>query len=77
MLDNKPRWLLHGHTHPTPGRIMDRIGDTRVAYINGARVVDLGVTGDRSFKADNPTITGKLPPSSLVRTAATLSDRSR
>jgi Icc-related predicted phosphoesterase len=37
----RPRWLLHGHTHPQPGKIADHIGDTRVAYVNGARVLDL------------------------------------
>ena len=36
-----PRWVLHGHTHPQPGRIVDHVGDTRVAYVNGARVIDL------------------------------------
>jgi uncharacterized protein len=38
---HRPRYLLHGHTHPQPGKIADRIGDTRVFYVNGARVVDL------------------------------------
>lgn len=41
VLDKRPRWLLHGHTYPTPGRLVERIGDTRVAYVSGARVVDL------------------------------------
>jgi Icc-related predicted phosphoesterase len=40
VLANRPRLLLHGHTHPPPGRLTDRIGDTRVVYVNGARVVD-------------------------------------
>jgi Icc-related predicted phosphoesterase len=38
---HNPRWLLHGHTYPQPGRIVDHIGDTKVFYVNGARVVDL------------------------------------
>jgi uncharacterized protein len=38
---HSPRWLLHGHTHPQPGRIAERVGDTRVFYVNGARVLDL------------------------------------
>src|SRR3954453_6155384 len=29
---HQPRWLLHGHVHPTPGQIMDRVGNTRVVY---------------------------------------------
>jgi Icc-related predicted phosphoesterase len=41
VLEKRPRVLLHGHTHPQPGRLMDRIGDTRVVYVNGARVVEL------------------------------------
>jgi Icc-related predicted phosphoesterase len=36
-----PRFLLHGHTHPQPGKIADHVGDTRVFYVNGARVIDL------------------------------------
>jgi uncharacterized protein len=36
-----PRFLLHGHTYPQPGRIVDHVGDTRVFYVNGARVIDL------------------------------------
>jgi Icc-related predicted phosphoesterase len=38
---HSPRWLLHGHTYPQPGKIVDLVGDTRVVYVNGARVVDL------------------------------------
>jgi Icc-related predicted phosphoesterase len=41
VLEHRPRLLLHGHTHPQPGRIATRIGDTRVVYVNGARIVDL------------------------------------
>jgi Icc-related predicted phosphoesterase len=41
VLDHGPRLLLHGHTHPQPGRLTARIGNTRVIYVNGARVVDL------------------------------------
>jgi Icc-related predicted phosphoesterase len=41
MLAHNPRLVLHGHTHPQPGRIATRVGDTRVAYVNGARVVEL------------------------------------
>ncbi len=41
VLEKRPRWLLHGHTHPSPGRLLHRIGDTRVVYVNGARVIEL------------------------------------
>ena len=41
VLEHQPRWLLHGHVHPTPGSLLKRIGDTRVVYVNGARVIDL------------------------------------
>jgi Icc-related predicted phosphoesterase len=40
-LEHRPRLLLHGHTHPNPGTLVDRLGDTRVVYVNGARVVEL------------------------------------
>jgi uncharacterized protein len=39
--EHRPLAVLHGHTHPQPGQIVDRVGDTRVVYVNGARTVDL------------------------------------
>lgn len=42
VLEHRPRYLFHGHTHPSPAEIVTRIGDTRVVYVNGARVVDIG-----------------------------------
>ena len=36
-----PRWLLHGHVHPTPGSLVHRVGDTRVVYVNGVRLLEL------------------------------------
>jgi Icc-related predicted phosphoesterase len=41
VLEHNPRWLLHGHVHPLPGTLLDRIGDTRVVYVNGAKVLNL------------------------------------
>ena len=41
MLEKRPRWLLHGHTHPRPGSLLTRIGDTQVVYVNGAKVIEL------------------------------------
>ena len=38
---HRPRHLLHGHTHPLPGHVLDRYGDTRVHWISGAQVIDL------------------------------------
>jgi uncharacterized protein len=40
--EQRPRHLLHGHTHPVAGRATTRLGDTRVHWIAGARVVELG-----------------------------------
>jgi Icc-related predicted phosphoesterase len=37
-----PRHVLHGHTHPLPGRQVSRYGDTRVHWIAGARVLEIG-----------------------------------
>ena len=37
----RPRHLLHGHTHPMPGRVVSRYGDTKVHYVSGARVLTL------------------------------------
>lgn len=39
--EHRPRWLLHGHVHPMPGSLVQRVGDTRVVFVNGARVLDL------------------------------------
>ena len=36
-----PRHVLHGHTHPLPGRTLMRYRDTEVHWISGARVLDL------------------------------------
>lgn len=41
VLEHRPRLLLHGHTHPQPGRIASHVGDTRVVYVSGARVVEV------------------------------------
>ena len=37
----RPRHLLHGHTHPLGGRVMQRFEDTKVHWISGARLVTL------------------------------------
>ena len=47
VLEHRPRLLLHGHTHPNPATLDDRLGDTRIVYVNGARVVDLPSTRSR------------------------------
>jgi uncharacterized protein len=47
VLEHRPRLLLHGHTHPNPATLTDRLGDTRVVYVNGARIVDLPSTRSR------------------------------
>jgi Icc-related predicted phosphoesterase len=39
----RPRWLLHGHTLPAPDRLVHRLGDTRVAYVRGAKALVLTV----------------------------------
>jgi Icc-related predicted phosphoesterase len=41
VLEKRPRWLLHGHTHPRPGSLLKQIGDTQVVYVNGSKVIDL------------------------------------
>jgi Icc-related predicted phosphoesterase len=38
---HEPRHVLHGHTHPLPGRTIGRYGNTLVHYISGAKVLDL------------------------------------
>ena len=36
-----PRHVLHGHVHPTPGTVVDRVGDTQVHFVQGAQVLRL------------------------------------
>jgi uncharacterized protein len=38
---HRPRHILHGHVHPTPGQVVERVGETRVHFIQGARIVRL------------------------------------
>jgi uncharacterized protein len=37
-----PRHLLHGHTHPSPTRLVTRIGETAVHWVSGATILELG-----------------------------------
>jgi Icc-related predicted phosphoesterase len=39
---HQPRHVLHGHTHPLPAQVVERVGDTRVHYVQGAQVVRIG-----------------------------------
>ena len=39
--DVRPRFLLHGHTHPRPGHGVRRLGSTEVVHVLGARVVEV------------------------------------
>ena len=38
---HNPRHLLHGHTHPSPDRLVTQVGDTRVHWVKGAKVLRL------------------------------------
>jgi len=38
---HRPKHLLHGHVHPTPGTVVERVGDTRVHWVQGAKVLRL------------------------------------
>jgi uncharacterized protein len=38
---HEPRHVLHGHTHPSPGRLVERLGETRVHWVQGAQVIRL------------------------------------
>jgi Icc-related predicted phosphoesterase len=39
--EHQPRHLLHGHTHPQPGRMVTRHGPTAVHFVSGARILTL------------------------------------
>jgi uncharacterized protein len=36
-----PRHVLHGHVHPTPGEVVDHFGETKVHWVQGAKVLRL------------------------------------
>jgi Icc-related predicted phosphoesterase len=36
-----PRHVLHGHVHPLPGQVIDHVGDTRVHWVQGAKLIRL------------------------------------
>ena len=38
---HQPRHLLHGHVHPMPGQVVERVGGTRVHWVQGAKVLRL------------------------------------
>ena len=38
---HRPRHVLHGHVHPDPGTVVDRIGETQVHFVQGAQVLRL------------------------------------
>jgi Icc-related predicted phosphoesterase len=38
---HRPRHVLHGHTHPMPGRVATQLGITRVHFVSGARLLTL------------------------------------
>ena len=38
---HRPRHVLHGHTHPLPGSVIERHGDTEVHWVQGAKVLRL------------------------------------
>lgn len=39
--EHQPRYLLHGHTYPQPGRVVSRVGETQVLYVHGLRRLTL------------------------------------
>jgi Icc-related predicted phosphoesterase len=38
---HNPRHVLHGHVHPMPGQVKERVGDTRVHWVQGAKLIRL------------------------------------
>ena len=38
---HEPRHILHGHVHPVGGRLMTRLGDTKIHFVSGAQVLTL------------------------------------
>lgn len=44
---HRPRYLLHGHTHPDPRTRVHRFGATEVVWVRGAAVLELRRTAPR------------------------------
>lgn len=38
---HQPRHVLHGHVHPVHGQVIERVGGTRVHWVQGAKVLRL------------------------------------
>ena len=38
---HRPKHVLHGHVHPLPGDVVDHFGDTKVHWVQGAKVLRL------------------------------------
>jgi Icc-related predicted phosphoesterase len=38
---HQPRHVLHGHVHPMPGQVVDHVGDVRVHWVQGAKLIRL------------------------------------
>ena len=38
---HRPKHVLHGHVHPQPGTLLERVGDTKVHWVQGAKVLRL------------------------------------
>ena len=38
---HRPKHVLHGHVHPQPGTVLERVGDTKVHWVQGAKVLRL------------------------------------
>ena len=37
----QPAYLLHGHTHPAEGELVEWLGATRIEYVYGTRLIEL------------------------------------
>lgn len=36
-----PQYLFHGHTYPTPGSEVDRLGSTKIVYVFGEKIIEI------------------------------------
>ncbi len=37
----KPKYLLHGHTYPTDGTMVTKLGDTQILYVHQDKLIEL------------------------------------
>ena len=41
VLKRKPKILLHGHTYPTEDNLVKKLGNTKIEYVHGWKIINI------------------------------------